>query len=251
MRRSGATALVLWLLAGLALAAAAVLPADSRARLVRAVIVDQLSLTSPNPDFAAQATDMLERAGYAVDYVPGERVTVDFYRALPEREYGLLIFRTHGGRSYLDGLATDNASLFTSEPYTTTRYAEEQRDRLLTVNSYGDSVPADTGLYFGIPAGFVTWSMHGDLEGATVILMGCDVLRGEGLAGAFVSRGAGAVVGWDGPVSAAHTDAATLLVLRQLLRAGLPAQEATAAAMAELGPDPFYDSALVSYRPEG
>ena len=34
----------------------------------RAAIVDQLSLTVPNPDFVESATETLERAGYIVDY---------------------------------------------------------------------------------------------------------------------------------------------------------------------------------------
>src|SRR3990170_2190047 len=39
----------------------------------RAVIVDQLGLTFPNPGFVQRATGLLEQAGYQVDYVPGEQ----------------------------------------------------------------------------------------------------------------------------------------------------------------------------------
>jgi len=49
----------------------------------RAAIVDQLSLTSPNQAFVQEATSMLEGAGYAVDYYPGEQVTIEFYQDLP------------------------------------------------------------------------------------------------------------------------------------------------------------------------
>jgi hypothetical protein len=61
----------------------------------RAAIVDHLSLTEPNPAFADRATGVLEEAGYAVDYYPGEQVTVDFYRELPSRGYEMLILRVH------------------------------------------------------------------------------------------------------------------------------------------------------------
>jgi hypothetical protein len=63
----------------------------------RAAIIDQLSLTQPNPDFAASATSILEQAGYAVDYFPGEQVTVDLYRNLPTHDYDLIILRVHSG----------------------------------------------------------------------------------------------------------------------------------------------------------
>ena len=74
--------------------------------------------------------------------------------------------------------------------------------------------------------------------------------RAQNRAAAFAGRGAGAVVGWDATVSARHTDLATLSMLRYLLVDELPVQEAAAASMAEVGPDPFYDSVFLSYPPE-
>ena len=92
--------------------------------------------------------------------------------------------------------------------------------------------------------------MRGGFDGANVVLMGCDVLRGEQLAAAFVDKGAGVVVGWDRPVTAAHTDAATLSLLRRYLVEGQSFEEAAAAASAELGPDPYYEGVLLSYTAE-
>lgn len=57
----------------------------------KAAIVDQLSLTQPNPAFAETATGILEDAGYLVDYYPGEAVTVEFYRDLPTHGYDLIL----------------------------------------------------------------------------------------------------------------------------------------------------------------
>ncbi len=56
-----------------------------------AAIVDQLSLTQPNPDFVSSARDVLARAGYVTDYFRGEQVTVDLYRSLPQRHYDLIV----------------------------------------------------------------------------------------------------------------------------------------------------------------
>src|SRR3972149_8656122 len=58
-----------------------------------AAIVDQLSLTQPNPEFVSSARGILAEAGYGVDYFPGEQGTVDLYRTLPERHYDLIILR--------------------------------------------------------------------------------------------------------------------------------------------------------------
>src|SRR3990170_3280659 len=86
-----------------------------------AAIVDQLSLTQPNPDFVASARSLLAQAGY----------DVDFYRNLPAHDYDLVILRVHSGRFVEEDAATGEeelepfVSLFTGEPYNTTKYRED------------------------------------------------------------------------------------------------------------------------------
>lgn len=62
-----------------------------------AAIVDQLSLSEPNPGFLASAARTLEQAGYLVDYYPADQVSVDLYRYLPTFDYDLIAFRVHVG----------------------------------------------------------------------------------------------------------------------------------------------------------
>src|SRR5690348_4918124 len=63
----------------------------------RAIIVDQLQATQPNPDFRRQATDQLDAAGYSVDYVSGDQVDVEFFRDLPSKHYDVVLLRVHAG----------------------------------------------------------------------------------------------------------------------------------------------------------
>jgi hypothetical protein len=209
-----------------------------------AVIIDQLSLTSPNPGFVTQATAQLESAGYHVDYVAGEAVTVDLFRTLPKRGYDIVLVRAHAGRRAGEGGVT--ADIFTAEPYSSASHAAEQRAGTLKLGAYSEGASLQDAV-FTIPAEFVEKEMRGGFAGAIVVLMGCDVLGGERLAASFVDRGASSVVGWDQTVSAPHTDAATLSLLRHLLQDRLPVAAATAAAMRDVGPDPYYGSKLVSY----
>jgi hypothetical protein len=207
-----------------------------------AAIVDQLSLTQPNPRFVNTATDLLEQAGYAMDYHPGEQVTVDFYRNLPLREYDLVVLRVHSGVIADAG----SVGLFTSEPYSPARYVAEQR-----ALRFGRARYYEGGdVYFGIRPEFVAWSMRDTFDKALVIMMGCWGLANSGLASAFVQRGAVAVVSWDGLVSAQHTDAATEQLLEHLLVDRLTVPEAVAQTMDEVGPDPTYGSSLLFYPPE-
>jgi hypothetical protein len=212
----------------------------------RAVIVDQLGLTFPNPDFVQQATSMLEGAGYAVDYYPGEQVTIDFYQHLPSHHYEVVILRVHSARFRTpDGTLTDDVVLFTGEPYSRERYVEEREAGILTRARYFETDPPT--YLFGIPAKFVESRMKGEFEGATVILMGCDGLRSNKMAEAFVRKGAETFISWDAHVSADYTDAATERLLQHLVVDKLGVQEAVARTMSEVGPDPSFGSKLVIY----
>jgi len=213
----------------------------------RAAIVDQLNLTQPNAGFVETATDILEQAGYAVDYYSGEAVTVEFFRSFPAQPYELIIFRVHSALGSEDGQPADWVTLFTADSYRETWYVSEQKTRRLSKVSYYEDGPS----YFGIMPGFVRSSMKGDLRGSTVLMMGCDGLATETIAEALVERGAKAVVSWNGLVSADHTDAAAEQLLRYLVTEGLTLPEAVEKTAAEVGPDPAYGSVLRLYPPEG
>jgi hypothetical protein len=218
----------------------------------RAAIVDQLSLTVPNPEFVQAATETLEGAGYLVDYYPGEEVTVQFYRDLATHGYKLIILRVHSGRLRSGDLETltDDVTLFSAEPYSRDMYEDEQRERRLAVARYFAGQP-DPQRYFGIVSDFIGSSMRGNLDGAIVLLMGCDTLRSDRMAQAFVRRGAKAVVGWSDLVSSPYMDAATERLLHHLAVDHYSAQEAVTQAMAEVGSDSSSGSVLRVYSPGG
>jgi hypothetical protein len=215
----------------------------SRAGPRTAAIVDQLSLTQPNPAFAQTVRSVLEQAGYLVDYYEGGEVTVEFYSGLPSHDYDLVILRAHSGLAAVEGELEDYVGLFTGEPYDGTKYADLEDAGLVGPASYYEG----SEKVFGVSPGFITSGMEGDFHGATVIMMGCDGLKFEATAQAFVRKGAKAVVGWSARVSAEHTDAATEQLLRHLLIDKLGPQEAVAQTMAEVGWDPQYGGRLVAY----
>jgi len=201
----------------------------------KAAIVDHLSLTAPNQTFAETVTNLLTQAGFTVDYYPGENVTVEFYRNLPSYGYGLIIFRVH---------TTQRGAFFTSEPYNTFSYVWEQlNDQVWRVSYYGGNPP----LYFGIPSSFVKSCMNGRFSETIVIAMGCDTLKFSDMAKAFIKKGAKAYIGWNGPVSASHTDQATVKFLKHLTIEKQTIEQAMTETMKEVGPDPESGSTLQYY----
>jgi hypothetical protein len=246
---AGLAAVVAAVIAATAVSVSAVLSRSAEPAL-RAAIVDQLALTSPNPAFGETARDLLERDGYAVQYYPGEEVTVDFYRHLPAQGYDLIIFRVHAARrpDVLRSSLPDEAALFTSEPYSASTHVEDQDALRLVKVRYAEE---DAQVYFGIRSDFITDSMEGNFGGATIVLMGCNGLTTSRTAEAFIEKGARAVIGWTDLVSAEHSDEATERLLEHLVVDKEDTADAVTKTMAEVGPDPAFHSILRVYLPQG
>jgi hypothetical protein len=200
----------------------------------KAAIVDHLSLTRPNQTFIEAATNILKQAGFTVDYYPGEKVTVEFYRNLPTHGYSLIILRVH----------STPLSLFTSEPYDQNKYVWEQLTDQLTRAKYFQE---DEHAFFGVTAQFVRSSMKGRFNNSTIIMMGCLGLTFTDTAEAFIERGAKTYISWNDFVLASHTDLATVHLLRHLITEQQTVRKAVDDTMAEVGPDPIYNSQLLYY----
>lgn len=210
----------------------------------KAVIIDQLQLTQPGPEFISDARATLADAGYTVDYIAGEQVGVETYRMLASRDYDLVILRVHAGITTEVDAETGEASeeeyvsLFTNEKYDESKYPEDQMNRL------GKATYTDGGGgFFGIGPEFIK-NIPGDFNGAQIILMGCDGLRSRRTAEAFLDKGASAFVGWSNLVSGSFTDSATSALLKNWLPQGMTLENAVTTTAGEVGPDPAYAGEL-------
>ncbi len=212
----------------------------------RAAIVDQLSLTFPNRTFVQTATNILGHAGFVVDYYPGEVVTVEFYRNLATHGYRIVILRVHSSATRVEGTSAP-VTLFTSEPYTTTKYPYEQATGQLKGVAFSIEDAQRKNGYFGVTPDFVSNSMKGRLQDASIILMGCEGIGNIKMAEAFAAKGAKDYVSWSDSVLASHTDVATTHLLEHYLRDREGLREAVSQTMSEVGPDPAYNSILEYY----
>lgn len=213
----------------------------------KAAIVDQLSLTAPNRDFIQTATNILEQAGFTVDHYLGEEVTVEFYRNLPMYGYDLIILRVHSALDSYEKVSP--VVLFTSEPYSTTKYVLEQLQNQVGAVAYSTEEAERGIMYFGIKPSFVKQGMRGTFNNTTVIMMGCDGLKYQTMAEAFIQKGAKVYIGWSGGVSASHTDLATAQLLKHLIAEKQTIKQAVTETMKEIGPDPA-DGSVLQYYPE-
>lgn len=216
---------------------------------LKAAIVDQLSLTVPNQTFIQTATNILEEAGYTVDYYPGEEITVEFYRRLPTHGYDLVILRVHSSATNPD-LTEGPVTLFTSESYDRTKYRYWQlTDQLVKVAFSQDDMEKGIA-FFGVNPPFVVQSMTGNFKDAVVIMMGCEGLDNPLMAEAFVQKGAKVYISWDKPVLASHTDSATSRLLEHFLIEKLTLKESLQEIFKEVGFDPVNRSLLIYYPSE-
>lgn len=207
----------------------------------KAAIVDHLSLFEANSAFNQTASTILEEAGFTVDYIPCEEVTVNFFRNLPKHDYGLLILRLHSGIRW----GTESVRFFTSEPYSESKYVYEQwTDQVGMVALYEEGP-----FYFGISPEFVKSSMKGRFINTTIIMMGCDGLRYTDMAEAFIKKGAKTYISWDKGVLASHTDKATIRLLQHLITEKQTIEKAVTETMKEVGSDP-QDGSILRYYPD-
>lgn len=214
----------------------------------KAAIVDQLSLTFPNRTFIETATNILEQANYIVDYYPAKQVTVEFYRSLPTYNYRIIILRTHSSATELHekNFVETPVSIFTSEPYSLTKYVYEQLTDQLLGACLTNPEPS---YYFAIAPKFVTESMKGSFQNSIIIMMGCEGIMNTKMAEAFIKKGAKAYISWNASVSAGHTDTATTILLRHLITEKQTIEQAIEKTIKEAGPDPAYNSVLAYYPP--
>jgi hypothetical protein len=225
------------------------IPTSSPApRQPQAAIIDQTSYSFPSPDFIAQAEAILEEAGYAVTYHPPDEITVSFYRTLPDKGYDFILFQTHSTAEVMSRDEDKDESDVAPGPFlfTTELYAEQ---RHLTLQ-LSDQVRASELFFEGSPKlfavgpEFVRRSMRGLFPGTVIVIGGCQSLAAPDLAQAFLEKGASVVVGWDEMVNLSHNNRAVLGMLEAMLVEGVSPEEAVERTMAEVGPDPRFESSL-------
>jgi len=214
----------------------------------QAAIIDQTGYSFPSPDFIDQAEAYLQEAGYEVTYHAPEEVTINFYRTLPDQGYDVILFQTHATSQVMLRDENEDASDYSPGPFLfTTELYEQQRYLALQLS---DQVRASELFFEGSPElfavgpTFVRRSMQGLFPGSVIVIGGCQSLAAPDLAQALLEKGASVVIGWDEMVNLSHNNRAVLRLLEAMLVEGLSPEEAVEVTMADVGPDPGYDSSL-------
>lgn len=218
----------------------------------RALIIDQLDEEIPNKGFHYTATEYLESAGYSVDIVTTEDITIDFYKNLPKMNYDFVVIRTHG---VVDKSDHKGVALFTGEKYSENDYVLEQLmgivkkgtpliDVTFQQNDQGYRTWVQTGEnqfesvkpveivdesmdeYFLISSEFVEQAMVGDFHDTIFFLGGCETMAEPSFAESLVKRGAKLVVGWDNSVGSFENDKIMLQLIEKHILDGLDIENA-------------------------
>ena len=213
-----------------------------------AAILDQLASYNRNEELITTIHAYLAHAGYTVEVFSGAQITVDFYRQLPSRGYGVIILRVHSSSTMEIGQSRVASGapvyLLTGEPHNQLGYAYDQ------LMGYVRPVRIEAGTFFGIGPEFVTQRMQGKFSDTIVILAGCESVKNTNMAKALISRGASHVIGWSDSVELTHNDKAIVSLTRDLFERRLSPAKAVMSTMQEIGRDPTFQSFLVCYPTE-
>jgi hypothetical protein len=200
----------------------------------RAALIDPLYATDPNVGFTNSLNRTLWEEGITLEAYRGAEVTVDFLEKLAGG-YRLLILRMHSALS-----SAEQLYLFTAEPYSSGKYAQEQYFQLVKEAYATDSSQP----VFAVNWGFVERLMKGKFDGTLVIVMGCDGANDPYISEEFIKQGAVGYVGWKGPVLLSHSDEATLHLIEDLIVNKQALADAVAETNSQVGPDPASGSTL-------
>jgi len=200
---------------------------------LKAVLIDSLSLTDPDPLFISNVTHSLSVAGYSVDYYGPSQVTVDLFRNIALQNYRIVIIRGH--TATYQGIPT-SLSIVTSESYSSLKHVYEQ-----LIGQVAPAIVRPGNTFFAITPAFIRDAIKGNLRDTLVVQMGCGTLTGNrDIANAFIDKGASAFVGWNNTVSSWYTDFATQKFVASLEHG----QTVAEAVVSADGLDPVYGGKL-------
>lgn len=201
--------------------------------LSKAVIIDGMALTKPNPKFIQGVKEILSQAGLEVDVYQGEKVTIKLLRKISG--YGLIILRVHSAIYEKYGFLY----LFSAEKYSSFRYIPEQFQSAVKEAYTFDE---NEGPYFALRADLL--GDKGSLSGSVIILMGCNGTNSKHATNKLFERGVKAIAAWNGYVDLEYSDNIILNLLKGVYRHGLGFKKAVEKLMSEHGPDPMWESEL-------
>ena len=180
----------------------------SRKIPLTAAIIDQLEEHVPNKGFIENVTSTLKALNFSVVHHSGNEITVEFFKELPQKNYGLIILRAHFA------LRNDSSTvdILTSEEYNQSRYAKEINAGLLSIGRYYIQGLTNKS-YFAITSSFIKNEMKGYFPNSIIFAMGCWSIMPfseqyfiNPLANAFLEKGAQVYIGWSNIVTSNDSD---------------------------------------------
>jgi len=217
---------------------------EKATKIKKAVIIDQLYRDIPNESFQENATKILMQAGYEVDLVTTEDITVDFYKQLPSMNYEFIVIRSHALAIYGD---KPSSWIFTGEMYSDKKHTFDTMSGILSpgvpffinddLERQMNYSEAAKQRHFMIGSKLIDESMEGTFPGSIIVLGGCETMAYSHLADSFISRGASLVVGWNELVGAHQNDNTIMLLLEEMLVNGLEVDDAVDSVMKDFSKD--------------
>ena len=194
------------------------------------LIVDELGPPNGYP-MPSSIIDTIKASGIQVVHISG--LTVGGFRSLSSLHYQLILLRVH---SAADAIAM-------SQTYSTFSYVGEQLNDGVGAMTLSHGVVA-----FTVTSKFVANEMSGTFRSSSIVMFeGCSSLADTRLAEAFIKRGAGAFVGWEGGATLYHADLVSVRVIEKLLVEKEALGRSVTEIMEEVGPDPVTGASLSYY----
>lgn len=207
-------------------------PTYKCADLPRAVIIDGIALTKPNPQFIQSVNETLRKAGLDVDVYQGKEVTINLLRNIGG--YSLVILRMHSAIDKFGFLY-----VFSAEKYNETGYSN-----LRAYGAVKEAITFENQSYFALRADLLGYMSEKGVNGSTIILMGCNGTNSQYAINKLFKKGVKAIIAWNGYVDLGYSDNITLNLLKDIYEDNMSFQKAVEKIMNEYGSDPKWKSRI-------
>jgi hypothetical protein len=199
----------------------------------RAAIIDSLYVLDNNSEFYKEANETLSNAGYKVDVILGDNVTVESFENITG--YRIIVLRAH--TAFEGDLLVFFTGTGVNDPNKDGRYIFERTVGWVRIGG------VDGQFFFAVTHSMIEEdSGMARFKNTTVIVDSCYGLSSDSMAQAFIGRGASEYIAWDKGVYPQYSDNATLTLL-SLISSRVPIGQ----AISEVPKEPDFGSVLSSY----
>lgn len=219
----------------------------------KAAVIDTLRDDWPPASTPDNINNLLEGAGYEVDYIKNDNANLQFFTTFDDNEYGVVFIRSHGGIMNVGG---DDKLHMMVRPFFSSFPPASGYTGVGVFTVSTDVLPQGYAYTYAFNNQFVQQYMNNrhfpNSLFHLLVCHGADPVAQDDMIKSFLDRGVGCYTGWTLNASSTHGDPAAVQFFQVLCQSSANPTNTVANAIAQIDsaghtPDPGTSAVLVAH----